>query len=297
MRVTILSFLVAFTATTTAILVTYPPKGEKIDWSKPVTIKWDSVETDPDTFDLYLVNQAVNPSVSTLVASNVDTSKGSYTIKANNQDLTPSDTGGGYQIDFKSSNGGGILAQSQQFKVVDYDQYYCIDVCFHDSFFDRFFLFSDHYSLLHQCVYPHHLFFINYYTYSYFYLCFIFYDELFFQCVYPKLFFLCYLCYRFKIPFGSFNPRYFFLEFYLEYIHNIKIYPFQHYTFYTCKDSFLSVFSHYIKIFFCIVYFPFHNDYSNQDTYLHFLNQYQYSWSVYGAMSWLSFTLNASYNK
>lgn len=49
--------------------------------------------TDPDTFDLYLVNQAVNPSVSTLVASDVDTSKGSYTIKANNKDLTASDTG------------------------------------------------------------------------------------------------------------------------------------------------------------------------------------------------------------
>lgn len=49
--------------------------------------------TDPATFDLYLVNQAVNPSVSTLVASDVDTGKGSYTIKANNQDLTASDTG------------------------------------------------------------------------------------------------------------------------------------------------------------------------------------------------------------
>jgi hypothetical protein len=49
--------------------------------------------TDPATFDLYLVNQAVYPSVSTLVASDVDTTKGSYTIKANNQDLTASDTG------------------------------------------------------------------------------------------------------------------------------------------------------------------------------------------------------------
>ncbi|KAJ5380854.1 UPF0619 GPI-anchored membrane protein [Penicillium cataractarum] len=116
MRVTFLSSLVAFTVTTTAILVTYPPKGAKIDWSKPVTIKWDSVETDPSTFDLYVVNQAVNPSVSTLVASDIETSKGSYTIKANNEDLTTSDTGGGYQIDLKSSSGDGILAQSQQFK-------------------------------------------------------------------------------------------------------------------------------------------------------------------------------------
>jgi hypothetical protein len=49
--------------------------------------------TDPATFDLYLVNQAVNPSVSTLVASDIDTSTGSYTIKANNKDLTNSDTG------------------------------------------------------------------------------------------------------------------------------------------------------------------------------------------------------------
>ncbi|KAJ5906082.1 UPF0619 GPI-anchored membrane protein [Penicillium subrubescens] len=297
MRVALLSSLVAFTVTTTAILVTYPPKGEKIDWSKPVTIKWDSVETDPATFDLYLVNQAVNPSVSTLVASDVDASKGSYTIKANNRDLTASDTGGGYQIDLKASSGDGILAQSQQFKWIfvylcfgdfffhafhfpggiDYCQYYCFDVCFLDFFVDCFFLFSDYYSLLHHCVYPHHCFFIYYYIHFCFYLYFIFYDDFFYQCVYPKFLFFVYPFYRTKIHFDSFNTQYFFLEFYLEYIHIIKNYPFQHYY----KDSLFYFFSPYIKIniYFYIVhlYFhlPFYYDYPYQNTILHFLHKHQ----------------------
>lgn len=36
--------------------------------------------TDPSTFDLYLVNNAVYPTVEKKVASDVDTSKGSYTV-------------------------------------------------------------------------------------------------------------------------------------------------------------------------------------------------------------------------
>lgn len=58
--------------------------------------------TDPASFDLYLVNQAVNPSVSTLVASDVDTSKGSYTIKADDKALIGSDTGYGIIISARS---------------------------------------------------------------------------------------------------------------------------------------------------------------------------------------------------
>ncbi|KAF7719861.1 Cell wall beta-glucan synthesis protein [Penicillium ucsense] len=117
MRMSFVSSVVAFTAATSAILVTYPPKGAKIDLGQPLTIKWDAVETDPAKFDLYVVNQAVNPSVTTLIASGVDTTNGSYTIPANDASLTGTDTGGGYQIDFKSTSSGGILAQSQQFKV------------------------------------------------------------------------------------------------------------------------------------------------------------------------------------
>jgi hypothetical protein len=38
--------------------------------------------TDPETFSIYLVNQNTYPNVETLIASNVDTSKGHYTMKA-----------------------------------------------------------------------------------------------------------------------------------------------------------------------------------------------------------------------
>ncbi|EPS33983.1 UPF0619 GPI-anchored membrane protein [Penicillium oxalicum] len=117
MRVHVFHSIVAFAAAASAILITYPPKGAKVDLSQPLTIKWDAVETDPPTFDLYLVNQAVNPSVTTLIAADVDTNKQSYTISANEAVLVNTNTGGGYQIDFKSSNSGGILAQSPQFKV------------------------------------------------------------------------------------------------------------------------------------------------------------------------------------
>ncbi|KAJ5168785.1 UPF0619 GPI-anchored membrane protein [Penicillium canariense] len=215
MRVVFLFFLVAFTVTTTAILVTYPPKGAKVDWSQPVIIKWRSVETDPTTFDLYVVNQAVNPSVSTLVASDVETSKGSYTIKANHKDLTSSDTGGGYQIDLKSSSGDGILAQSQQFQVTDGKAefssasssgidccQYTFNVCFLDFFFDCFFHSCDYCSLLHHphiyvyvdvCFYIYlyivDIINISFYHYSYSYLYITFHYEDSYQSPYFHFFF------------------------------------------------------------------------------------------------------------
>ena len=60
--------------------MTSPTKGEDIDLSDSFTVKWDSVSTDPSTFDLYLVNNAVYPTVEQKIASDVDTSKGSYTV-------------------------------------------------------------------------------------------------------------------------------------------------------------------------------------------------------------------------
>ncbi|KAJ5495749.1 UPF0619 GPI-anchored membrane protein [Penicillium diatomitis] len=103
MRLSFVSSVVAFTAATSAILVTYPPKGAKIDLGQPLTIKWDAVETDPAKFDLYVVNQAVNPSVTTLIASGVDTTKGSYTIPANDASLTGTDTGPPLAVGFLPS--------------------------------------------------------------------------------------------------------------------------------------------------------------------------------------------------
>lgn len=42
--------------------------------------------TDPKTFSIYLVNQDTFPNVETLIASDVDTSKGHYTMKAQDGD-------------------------------------------------------------------------------------------------------------------------------------------------------------------------------------------------------------------
>ncbi|KAJ6072976.1 hypothetical protein N7467_011061 [Penicillium canescens] len=113
MRVNVVS-LVALATTAAGLVVTSPRIGEKIDPDRPLTIKWQSVQTDPDTFTIELVNQNVYPSTTEIVAEDVDSSKGSYTVKA--KSFTDVDVGKGYQINFLS-NSNGILAQSQQFGV------------------------------------------------------------------------------------------------------------------------------------------------------------------------------------
>ncbi|KAJ5776403.1 uncharacterized protein N7511_001414 [Penicillium nucicola] len=94
------------------LVVTSPRIGEKIDPDRPLTIKWQSVLTDPPTFSIELVNQNVYPPTTEVVAQDVDSSKGSYTVKA--KSFTDVDVGKGYQINFLSDS-NGILAQSQQF--------------------------------------------------------------------------------------------------------------------------------------------------------------------------------------
>ncbi|KGO69238.1 Cell wall beta-glucan synthesis [Penicillium italicum] len=115
MRINIIS-LVALAATAAALTVTSPRIGEKIDPDMPLTIKWQSVTTDPETFSIELVNQNVYPPTTTVVAEDIDTSKGSYTVKA--KTFTDVDDGKGYQINFLSPT-SGILAQSQQFRVTE----------------------------------------------------------------------------------------------------------------------------------------------------------------------------------
>ncbi|KAJ5835719.1 Cell wall beta-glucan synthesis [Penicillium robsamsonii] len=115
MRVNIISF-VALATTATALLVTYPRIGEKIDPDMPLTIKWQAVATDPDTFSIELVNQNVYPPTTEVVVEDIDSSKGSYTVKA--KTFTGVDDGKGYQINFISPT-SGILAQSQQFRVTE----------------------------------------------------------------------------------------------------------------------------------------------------------------------------------
>ncbi|KAB8264751.1 Ser-Thr-rich glycosyl-phosphatidyl-inositol-anchored membrane family-domain-containing protein [Aspergillus pseudonomiae] len=115
MRLSYAVSLLPLAASVGALQVTSPKKGEDVDLSKSFTVKWDSVDTDPSSFDLYIVNNAVYPSVEQKIASDIDASKGSYDVSGLS-DLT---NGKGYQINFlsNSAKNSGILAQSQQFNV------------------------------------------------------------------------------------------------------------------------------------------------------------------------------------
>ncbi|CAG8325630.1 unnamed protein product [Penicillium salamii] len=63
----------------TALKVTEPAKGAELDLSKSFTVKWDSVDTDANTVDIILVNNNIYPNVEEKIASDIDTSKGTYT--------------------------------------------------------------------------------------------------------------------------------------------------------------------------------------------------------------------------
>ncbi|EKV16353.1 GPI-anchored membrane protein [Penicillium digitatum PHI26] len=97
MRIHVIS-LVVLAAAAAGLTVTSPRMGEKIDPDMPLTIKWQAVTTDPETFSIELVNQNVYPPTTTVVAEDIDTSKGSYTVKA--KTFTDVDDGKGYQINF-----------------------------------------------------------------------------------------------------------------------------------------------------------------------------------------------------
>ncbi|KAJ5221178.1 uncharacterized protein N7469_010065 [Penicillium citrinum] len=120
MRVTTVSSLIVFAVTAAGLTITSPEVGQSVDNSKSVTVKWQAVETDPETFSIYLVNQNVYPPTQELVASDVPKDKGSYTIKAKSMDGV--DTGRGYQVNIVSDTNQAILAQSSQFKVAGHDK-------------------------------------------------------------------------------------------------------------------------------------------------------------------------------
>ncbi|KAL2856794.1 Ser-Thr-rich glycosyl-phosphatidyl-inositol-anchored membrane family-domain-containing protein [Aspergillus pseudodeflectus] len=119
MRSTIVSSALLLAVTAGALQVTEPKKNVEIDPSSSFTVKWDSVSTDPSSFDLYLVNNAVYPPVDKKIATDVDTSDGSYTVDS----ISGLADGPGYQINLFSNeeHNTGILAQSQQFNVTGSD--------------------------------------------------------------------------------------------------------------------------------------------------------------------------------
>ncbi|KAJ5872433.1 uncharacterized protein N7529_004786 [Penicillium soppii] len=100
-----------------ALKVTEPVEGAEVDVSKSFTVKWTSVNTDETTVNIVLVNNNVYPPVEEKIASDIDTSKGSYTASGL-KDVTD---GHGFQVNLLSTSehNTGILAQSQQFNVTE----------------------------------------------------------------------------------------------------------------------------------------------------------------------------------
>ncbi|EED23316.1 extracellular conserved serine-rich protein [Talaromyces stipitatus ATCC 10500] len=97
-----------------ALQVTSPSRGDKWDLTHSNEVTWDSVESDPTSFDIQLVNEHVNPPVVKTIATNVQTSAGSYSFSN-----VAVDIGDDYQINLVSTeaHNTGILAQSAQFDV------------------------------------------------------------------------------------------------------------------------------------------------------------------------------------
>lgn len=110
---TIISFA-ALAASVSAILVTSPAKDAQVDFSKDVTITWTSVNTDPSTFTLELVDQS-NVNSPIIINKDVKTSDDKYTLS---NFVAP--TGSTYKFNFISNDpeNSGILAQSQSFEIV-----------------------------------------------------------------------------------------------------------------------------------------------------------------------------------
>jgi len=100
-----------------ALQVTSPAAGTIWSLNTPITVTWNSVASDPSSFDVVLVNNDANCApigTSQVVQSNVSTSDGHCQIEAASS-VKPC---GGYQINLNSPN-GGILAQSARFNLSD----------------------------------------------------------------------------------------------------------------------------------------------------------------------------------
>ena len=116
MHVTLsVSTLLALLAFCAALQITNPAQGSSLDLSKDNKITWNSVSSDPSSFNIVLVNQNVNPPISTNIASNVATSDGSYDLAS----LSGTSAGPGYQFNLISNDpkNSGILAQTGQITI------------------------------------------------------------------------------------------------------------------------------------------------------------------------------------
>ncbi|WYZ39588.1 hypothetical protein EsH8_III_001502 [Colletotrichum jinshuiense] len=93
-----------------AVKVIKPAKGDSWDLSKTNEITWETVDTDPKSFEIVIVNQSGFPQVTETIATDVNAADGKYELKG----ATVS-AGSAYRINFISKDNSGILAQSNEF--------------------------------------------------------------------------------------------------------------------------------------------------------------------------------------
>ncbi|KAL4752806.1 hypothetical protein BDW72DRAFT_191578 [Aspergillus terricola var. indicus] len=109
-----LSLLLAFALSALAMTITSPKStNQKVDFSKPFTIRWTTVPSDPEQFTITLVNDRHD--VDEDLAVDVDASEEEYTVDK----IKDIPIANNYQINFRSTekNNMGILAQSPRFNV------------------------------------------------------------------------------------------------------------------------------------------------------------------------------------
>ncbi|KAJ5391992.1 hypothetical protein N7509_007482 [Penicillium cosmopolitanum] len=116
-RFTALVGPVSFAVSALCLSVVSPISGSELDLSETTKVEWSSSDSDPFTFNLYLLNKDKVPSFNLKIASNVTTSDDEYTFDS--VDVLP---GSGYVFDFKDVSSNNILAQSGEFSVVIYGE-------------------------------------------------------------------------------------------------------------------------------------------------------------------------------
>ncbi|KAL4932767.1 GPI anchored serine-threonine rich family protein [Aspergillus undulatus] len=110
-----LSLFLAFALSALALKITSPgTTNQRVDFSKPFTIKWTTVPSDPENFTITLVNSNGH-NVNKDLVKDIDSSEEEYRVES----VSGIPTGNNYQINFRSTerNNMGILAQSPRFNV------------------------------------------------------------------------------------------------------------------------------------------------------------------------------------
>ncbi|KAK1774192.1 hypothetical protein QBC45DRAFT_437013 [Copromyces sp. CBS 386.78] len=114
MRSTTTLLQALFATSALAIQVTHPKKNDVVDVKSGVEVSWTTVNTDPKSAHLVLVNMASGHTPYSKDLGEVDLTKGSIIIAESD---VPNDSA--FQFNFQSvdSQSTGILAQSEQFEV------------------------------------------------------------------------------------------------------------------------------------------------------------------------------------